>query len=68
MRYDEFKMAIRGELCENPAGFTWVELRERLALPYKQPCPTWVKRLESEIGLTRARGAGPAYDWRVRVD
>lgn len=68
MRYEEFKKAIRDELSANPAGFTWVELRERLALPYKQPCPTWVKWLEREIGLTRARNSGPAYVWRVRPD
>ena len=49
----------------HPEGFTWVELRDRLNLPYDRACPTWVKRMETEIGLVRAKGAGRAYVWRV---
>ncbi len=68
MRYVEFRNAIEEELLENRAGLTWAELRERLNLPYKQPCPEWVKRMEEEIGLSRARGTGRAYVWRIRPD
>lgn len=66
MRYEDFKQTIVTELCAHPAGFTWAELRSRLALPYEQPCPTWVRRLETEIGLTRSRGENAAYIWRIQ--
>jgi len=65
MRYSDFKEAIRTELCANRAGLTWVEIRDRLALSYKQPCPEWVNRLEKEIGLRRSRGATAAYVWKI---
>lgn len=65
MRYVEFRDAVRGELRRHPAGWTWKELRERLALPYERACPTWVARLEEEIGLERMRDAGRAYVWTL---
>jgi hypothetical protein len=65
MRYVEFRNAIMKELVENRAGLTWAELKERLNLPYKQACPEWVKRMEVEDGLSRAREAGRAYVWSV---
>jgi hypothetical protein len=66
MRYVQFRNAIKKELLESRAGLTWAELKERLDLPYKQPCPEWVKRMEEEDGLSRARGTGHAYVWRIR--
>ena len=66
MRYVEFRNSIEEELLRNRAGLTWAELKERLNLPYKQPCPEWVKRMEEGIGLSRARGTGRAYVWRIR--
>ena len=66
MRYVEFRDLIHEELRRNPAGRTWVELKERLALPYDRPCPTWVARLEQEIGLSRAKHSGPALIWTIR--
>jgi hypothetical protein len=66
MRYVDFCRAIQAELLENPAGLTWAELKERLDLPYKQPCPEWVKGMEEEMGLSRAAGeTGRAYVWKV---
>ncbi len=65
MRYVEFRDAIREELRHHRAGWTWTELRDRLDLPTDRPCPTWVRRLEEEIGLSRAPGAGRAYVWTV---
>jgi hypothetical protein len=65
MRYVEFREAIHRELSENPEGFTWAELKARLNLPYEEPCPTWVNRMEQEIGLVRARGAKRAYLWKI---
>jgi hypothetical protein len=65
MRYQDFRDGIQEELRQNPAGLTWAELRERLDLPYRQPCPEWVKRMEEETGLSRARGSGRAYVWTL---
>lgn len=66
MRYAEFRDTIRKELRQCKAGLTWSELKERLDLPYERPCPTWVKRLEQEIGLLRVSGQGRSYIWKVR--
>lgn len=65
MRYIDFRDAIEEELRQNPDGLTWVELKERLDLPYDRPCPAWTKQMEEEIGLSRARGSGRAYVWKV---
>lgn len=67
MRYIDFKDAIRDELRKNPDGFAWIELRKRLYLPYERPCPTWVRQLEQEIGLTRTKDTGRAYVWKVKL-
>jgi len=65
MKYVEFQSNILHELQRSPSGLTWKELRERLKLPYDRPCPTWVKQLERDIGLTRKRGTGRALVWTV---
>ena len=65
MRYVEFRDAIQEELKHHGEGWTWKELRHRLKLPYVRPCPTWVSRLEKEIGLERAPGEGRAYVWTL---
>lgn len=61
----EFRDAIGGELKRARTGRTWKELREGLQLPYKQPCPEWVKSLESDIGLSRCEKRGNAYIWKL---
>jgi hypothetical protein len=68
MRYVEFESVIWEELVQHPEGLTWAELRERLDLPYDRPCPTWVRRMEQEVGLSRARGSGRAYVWKIRTE
>ena len=65
MRYTEFRDSIIGELRRNPEGLTWRELKNRLDLTYRSPCPEWVRRMEKENGLTRKPGSGRAYVWRV---
>ncbi|MFI5380886.1 MAG: hypothetical protein ACHRHE_16430 [Tepidisphaerales bacterium] len=65
MRYVDFRDAIADELRRFPAGLTWAELKQRLKLPYKIPCPEWVRQLEQEIGLSRERGSGRALIWKV---
>ena len=66
MRYVDFRDTIREELQRNPAGLTWAELKARLHLPYDRPCPTWIRQMEQEIGLLRARDSGRAQIWRIR--
>lgn len=65
MSYVEFRQLVLSELRRNPAGCSWRELRERLHLPYRQPCPTWTRRMEQEDGLTRTAGTGRALIWRI---
>lgn len=65
MRYTEFRDTIQAHLRRRTKGRTWAELREALGLPYDRPCPTWVQRLEGDIGLTRTKGEGRAFVWRV---
>ncbi|MFC2150168.1 hypothetical protein ACFLQV_01565 [Calditrichota bacterium] len=55
-RYTNFKGLIVDELRDKPDGMTWRDLKERLELPYKTPCPEWVKRMEAEDGLKRVKG------------
>jgi len=65
MRYTEFRDTVRADLERNPQGLTWGELRERNGLPYDRPCPTWVKALERDIGLSRKRRRGKAFLWQL---
>lgn len=66
MRYVDFRDQIQKALRRNPRGLTWPELRDRLDLPYTQPCSTWVKQMEEEIGLIRTKGTGRAYVWTLK--
>jgi hypothetical protein len=65
MKYVEFRDLIENELRQNHDGLTWKELKARLELPYDQPCPSWIKRMEDEIGLSRVRGLGRALVWTI---
>jgi hypothetical protein len=66
MRFVEFRDVICQILRRNPSGLTWAQLKERLDLPYDRPCDSWIRRLEDQYGLKRAKGATPAYVWSVR--
>jgi len=65
MRYVQFREAIQSELQRNPDGLTWIQLQQRLDLPYDRPCATWTNRLEQEIGLLRRKGSGRSLLWCV---
>jgi len=65
MTYTEFRDAIRDHLRSHPEGATWAELRDRLALPYQRPCPTWTANLEEELGLDRSERRGRALVWKL---
>ncbi len=56
MRYVDFRDSILRILRQTPAGLTWRQLRDQLSLPYKSPCPEWVRRMEQERGLVRSPG------------
>lgn len=66
MHYVEFKAAIQQHLKRSRQGATWVELRDKLGLPYDRPCPEWTRRLEEDIGLVRRKGAGRALVWTLQ--
>jgi len=65
MTYVEFKSRIKAALDAEPSGMTWKELKQAQNLPYKTPCPEWMKRLEKEIGLDRNEKAGNARIWKT---
>ncbi len=65
MRYFDFRSKILSELQSNPDGLTWSELKQRLDLPYKKPCPTWIGQMEKDNGLKRVKGSGRAYLWKI---
>jgi len=65
MTYSEFRKLVKAELEENPDGKTWKQLREALSLPYRTPCPEWVKKLETEIGLDRTQKRGKSLIWKL---
>ena len=65
MTYAQFKDSIHRCLRQNPDGFRWVELRDKLHLPYERPCPEWTRRLENEMGLVRRKGKGRAFVWKT---
>ena len=64
MKYTEFRDSIHCALAKSP-GMTWKELKDSLNLPYQQPCPEWMGRLEQEIHLERKEKKGNALIWRL---
>lgn len=65
MTYTAFRDTIADALIMHPAGLTWQELRTLLDLPYRQPCPEWLRRLEQEIALERREKKGRALVWKL---
>ena len=65
MHYEEFKLLIHKELLKHPAGLTWDQIRDRLALPYERPSQTWIMRMEREIGLLRVREKQRTFVWKI---
>ncbi len=68
MKYTEFRDAVRDFLFLNADGATWKELKDALDLPWDRPCPEWVKRLETDIGLRRKEKRGRALLWKLRKE
>jgi hypothetical protein len=64
MKYTEFRDAIHQALSQSH-GMTWKELKKSLNLPYTQPCPEWIGRLEQEISLERKEKKGNSLVWKL---
>jgi len=67
MKFVDFRDRIKQELTDHPQGFTWVQLRDRLQLPYRQPCQNWIARLEAEIGLSRKVRIANSLIWKIDI-
>jgi len=63
--YEEFKKKIEEVLKGVPEGLTWTEIKQRLGLPQKVPNNKWVRMMEKDIGLIRAKEARGVV-WRLR--
>jgi hypothetical protein len=63
--YEHFRDAIRKVLETSPDGQTWTEIRTKAKLVQKFPNNVWVKRLETEIGLIRAKDEHGIFRWRL---
>ncbi len=68
MTFHEFEFIIHDILHHHPEGLTWKEIKTLTTLPYSTPCPTWIARLESEIGLKRIRRKGNSLIWELNKD
>jgi hypothetical protein len=64
--YLHFRDTIRAALARHSGGLTWRELDQVLHFSSGRPCPEWVRRLETEIGLVRQPGPGRALVWKLR--
>ncbi|MDE1822400.1 MAG: hypothetical protein KGJ23_08895 [Euryarchaeota archaeon] len=66
MKYEEFRDAITIHLRLHRRGATWADLKEGLGLPQRTACPTWVRRMEEEVGLRREHGPDGMI-WQIRA-
>ena len=64
MSYEKFRDSIQKELKKSANGLTWTEIREKLKLPQKVPNNRWVRQMERDIGLVRAKELRGVV-WRV---
>ena len=66
MSYDDFKSKIVKALREADGPLTWTEVRTRAALPQAFPNNQWVRRMETDIGLTRRRESDGIIHWQLK--
>ena len=64
MKYEQFRDSIAQYLQSHPQGVTWPELKDRLGLPQRTACYTWVYRMEEDVGLLR-EPSPKGMVWRV---
>jgi hypothetical protein len=69
MSYDEFKTAIAEVLSSAPDGLSWTEIKARLSLPQRVPNNLWVRMMERDINLSRARDQKTGKTvWRIKAN
>lgn len=66
MTYDDFKSKIASTLKDAGKPLTWTEIRTVAALPQAFPNNQWVRRMESDIGLTRRREKDGIIHWQLK--
>ena len=62
--YEYFRDRVESALRSAGRGLTWTEVRMSAKLRQKLPNNQWVRRLESDIGLTRERERSVVV-WRL---
>jgi hypothetical protein len=66
LTYEDFAEKIRRVLAKTEAPTTWTELRTAAKLPQALPNNKWVRRLEKDIGLKRARDDHGIIRWSIQ--
>ena len=65
LTYEDFSSKI-AETLKLPGGpLTWTEIRTRAGLPQKFPNNEWVRRLERDIRLQRAKDGHGIITWAI---
>jgi DNA-directed RNA polymerase subunit RPC12/RpoP len=65
--YDAFRDVIRETLAA-VGSLTWTEIRTKAKLPQMFPNNQWVRRLETDIRLVRAKDAHGIIHWSLGTD
>ncbi len=65
LTYEAFSAKISAALIEADGPITWTEIRTRAGLPQKFPNNEWVRRLEKDIGLQRAKDSHGIINWSL---
>lgn len=65
MDYERFRDTLRDTLREHGPALTWTEIRTKAALPQLFPNNGWVRRMETDIGLLRAKDGRGIILWRL---
>ncbi len=64
MTYEEFRDKIHQRL-KGSGPLTWTEIRTMAKLPEKFPNNKWVRRMEQDIALKRAKDAHGIIKWKL---
>jgi len=66
LTYEDFRGKIQDVLAKPQSPLTWTEIRTIAKLPEKFPNNKWVRRLEEDIALTRAKDVHGIIKWQVK--
>lgn len=67
MTYEAFRERIQAVVSEaDRHGLSWTEVRTAAALPQLFPNNQWVRRMETDISLSRERDTHGIIRWRVK--